>query len=120
MRFPLPLALCSVALAGALGLPATPLAAQAPPPPRLEPIPEPPPRPIGVDGDTSSQRDIRVSPGEPQRAIETVVEGKRAIHVINQDGSEYYLIEDLGDGAVTGQSPGDTRVRVPRWVIKRF
>lgn len=120
MRLPAPPGLsraCALGLFALLGVDAL---AQVPPPPRLEPIPEPPPRPIGVEGDTSGERGVRISPGSPQRAEETVVDGKRAIHVTNEDGTEYYIVEDQGDGTVTGQNPGDTRVRVPRWVILRF
>jgi hypothetical protein len=94
--------------------------AQAPPPPRLEPIPEPPPQSIGIDNDAAPDRGIRLTPGADERVEETVIDGKRAIRVINPNGTEYYLIEDLGDGTQTGQNSQDSRVRVPRWVIRRF
>ena len=88
----------------------------APPPPKLEPLPEPPPA-IGLEQDPSNERGIQLTPGAEGRAEETVIDGKRAIRVINPNGTEYYLIEDLGD---TTPNPHDTGVRVPRWVIRRF
>lgn len=92
----------------------------APPPPRLEPIAEPPPPTIGIDIDTSNERGVRLSPGADNRVEDLVIDGKRNVRVANPDGSEYYLIEDLGDGTVTGQNSQDSRIRTPRWLILSF
>ena len=107
----------AVSLVGVLAAPA---AAQVPAPPRLEPIPEPPPPRIGVDRDVGLDGGVRLTPGADERVEETIIDGRRTIHVINPNGTEYYLQEDLGDGTVSGQSAHDSRVRVPRWVILRF
>ena len=91
-----------------------------PPPPRLEPLPEPPPRAIGLDDDPAGERGIRLAPGANDRIEEFVIDGRRVIRVTNPSGQSYYLKEDLGDGTQAGQSSGDSRVRVPRWVIFTF
>ncbi|MEO7403853.1 MAG: DUF2782 domain-containing protein [Burkholderiales bacterium] len=91
-----------------------------PPPPRLEPIPELPPPAIGIDADTTSDRGVRLSPGTDDRVDEVVIDGKRTVRVTNANGTEYYLVEDLGDGTVTGQNAQDSRFRAPRWLILQF
>ena len=89
-------------------------------PPKLEPIPEPPPQTIGIDRDGALERGVRLSPRSAETIDEFVLDGRRIIDVSNANGSEYYLIEDLGDGTFAGQNSQDSRVRVPRWVILRF
>jgi Protein of unknown function (DUF2782) len=89
-------------------------------PPKLEPIVEPPPQAIGVDREASFERGVRLSPGSSESVEEFTVDGRRVINVTNANGTEYSLVEDLGDGTISGQSSHDSRVRVPRWVILRF
>ena len=91
-----------------------------PPPPRLEPIPELPPPAIGIDAESASDRGVRLSPGADDRVDEVVIDGKRTVRVTNANGTEYYLVEDLGDGTVTGQNAQDSRFRAPRWLILQF
>lgn len=98
---------------------ALPLAAQQKPPPKLEPLPEPPPA-IGFDQDARPERGVQVTPGAAERVEESVIDGKRVIHVINPNGTEYFLTEDQGDGTFARQNTGDTGLRPPRWLIWQF
>lgn len=106
------------ALAGSFALATMAGAWAQPAPPRLEPIPEPPPPRIGIDNDSGVEPGVILRP--EQQIEETVIDGKRAIRVINPQGVEYYLVEELGDTAAGQQNPHDSRVRVPRWVIFRW
>jgi len=105
-------------LALALLAVALPLAAQQPP--KLEPLPEPPPPPPGVSDDQPDEPTVRIQPGGGDRVEEQVIDGQRVVRVITPAGQEYYLIEDLGDGAGLRNESLDSGVRVPLWVIRRF
>jgi len=96
------------------------LAGEAPRPPRLEPLPEPPPQSIGFDADPASERGVRISPRAGDAIEETTVDGRRVIRVHTPGGGQYVIREDLGDGTYARQTPGDTGVRVPMWVIVEF
>lgn len=96
------------------------LPATAQQPPKLEPLPVPPPAPPGADQDISSERPVQISPGLNDQVEEVVVNGRRTIRVTTPQGNVYYLVEDAGDGG-TGRREGlDQRIRVPTWVIKEF
>ena len=105
-------------LAPALLAVALPLAAQQPP--KLEPLPEPPPPPPGVSADQPDEPTVRIHPGGGDQVEEQVIDGRRVVRVITPSGQEYYLIEDLGDGAGLRNEGLDSGVRVPLWVIRRF
>ena len=94
--------------------------AQPAPPPKLEPITEKPPVLIGFDEESAADRGVRLTPGATERVEETVIDGKRIIRVINPNGTEYELTEDLGDGTLARQGSHDSGYRPPRWVILRF
>jgi len=89
--------------------------AQVPPPPRLEPVPEPPPA-IGIDRDTSAEGGIRLSPQGGERIEERVIDGKRVVRVTNANGTEYLLVEDVA-GGLPDQGPGKSPISVPLWLI---
>jgi Protein of unknown function (DUF2782) len=97
---------------------ALPLAAQ--PLPKLEPLPEPPPPPPGIAVEEPGEPQVRIQPGQSEQIDEQVIDGKRVARVTTAAGTEYYLIEDLGDGSVTPDPGPVPRLRVPLWVIKRF
>lgn len=91
----------------------------APPPPKLEPLPEPPPPAIGVDNNAGPEAGVRLSPEGGERIEETVIDGRRVVRVLNPNGTEYMLIEDVAGG--TGvQGPGRSPIAVPLWVIRRW
>lgn len=110
------------ALAAALSLAAATSAVaqsrQAPPPPKLEPIPEAPPPAIGLD-EAGPDAGIRLSPQDGERIEETMVDGRRVLRVINPNGTEYVLIEDVAGGSPT-QGAGKSPAAVPLWVIRRW
>lgn len=105
-------------LAPALLAVALPLAAQQPP--KLEPLPEPVPPPPGITVDQPDESPVRIQPGGGDQAEEQVIDGQRVVRVVTPAGLEYWLIEDLGDGAGVRNESLDTGVRVPLWVIRRF
>src|SRR3954468_4742499 len=94
-------------------------AALAQQPPRLEPLPEPPPLPPGVINEAPSDQPVNINPGPNDRIEEFLVEGKRTIKVTQPGGKVYYLQEqDVGPTVTAdGLAP---RVRPPLWVIKEF
>jgi hypothetical protein len=97
-----------------------PAAAFAQQPPNLEPLPEPPPPPVGVTED-SGEPGVTIERGE-QRIEEFTVDGQRYIRVIQPNGWEYYLIEaEAGAGPWAGaRDPHDNRIRAPQWQILQW
>ena len=93
-----------------------PLAAQQPP--KLEPLPEIPPPPPGVE--QPGEQPVRIQPGGGDQVEERLIDGRRVARVTTPAGQEYYLIEDLGDGPGLRNESLDRGVRVPLWVIRRF
>lgn len=109
-------------LSFALALPAGQALAQnrnVPPPPKLEPIPEAPPPAIGLDNNPTPEAGVRLSPEGGERIEETVIDGRRVVRVINPNGSEYMLIEDVAGGGPV-QGAGRSPIAVPLWVIRRW
>jgi len=93
---------------------AVPLMAQ-PQPPKLEPLPEPPPS-IELDEQALAERGVKIKPGE--RAEEFTAAGKRVIRVTQPSGRVYYLIEQQGTSAAApvGDASNQT-ISVPQWLI---
>ena len=88
-------------------------------PPKLEPLPEPPPPPVIREG--SDEPRVRIAPQEGDR-IEEVRDAGRVvmIKVTPPGGTPYYLVDSLGDGNFTRRESLDTGIRAPMWVIKSF
>jgi len=105
-------------LVSALFSVAFPLAAQQPP--KLEPLPEPPPPTPGMSSDQPGEPAVRIEPGSSGQIDEKLIDGKRVVHVTTPLGQEYYLIEDQGTGPGMRTEGIDRGVRVPLWVIRRF
>jgi hypothetical protein len=98
---------------------ALPLAAQQPPPPpRLEPLPEVPPPPPGA-AERPEEEPVRIESKQDQ-VEEQLIDGRHVVRVTTPSGQEYWLVEDLHDGAGLKNESLDPGVRVPLWVIKRF
>jgi hypothetical protein len=106
---------CALTAAPAVAGPAA--AQDAPSPPKVEPVPEPPP-PIGFADDTL-ERAVRVIPDVESRE-ERVVDGKRTIHVKTKSGAEYLLTEDDGVAVTTVLQPETQRFRVPSWILREW
>jgi hypothetical protein len=98
---------------------AVPLAVFAQQPPKLEPLPEPPPSAVGIDDNTDAPG-VTLQRGE-DLVEEFEVDGQKYIRVTQPNGLVYYLIESRpGDGPWAGANDTDNRIRVPQWRILQW
>ncbi len=93
--------------------------AQQPRPPKLEPLPEPPPPPLIRDG--ADEPRVRIAPQEGD-LVEEVRDGGRIvmIKVTPPGGVPYYLLDPVGNGNWTRREALDPGIRVPMWTIRTF
>jgi len=84
-------------------------------PPKLEPLPEPPPPTMELDQQALDERGVKIEKGA--HAEEFVRDGKRVIRVRRPDGRTYYLVEQRPGSGPRGHDPEDTGLRVPQWVL---
>ena len=86
-------------------------------PPKLEPLPEPPP----LVRDAADEPRVRITPQDGDR-VEEVREGGRVtmLKVTPPHGIPYYLIDTTGNGNWMRRDSLDDGVRVPMWTIKSF
>jgi hypothetical protein len=99
-------------------IPAT--AQQVPPPPNLEPLPEPPP-PVGLDAGPTGPGPTITAPGSKVEEY-TMPDGTKYVRVTEPNGWVYHLVEaDPGEpgGARTGTSD-ISGVRAPMWTILQW
>src|SRR5450759_2863602 len=95
---------------------ALPLAAQQPP--KLEPLPEPPP---GLALDPALEPQVTITRRGEDKVEEYRVNGKLyAMKVTPPHGVPYFLMDVTGDGIMSRRDSLDTGLRVPRWVIHSF
>jgi hypothetical protein len=95
-------------------------AQQAPPPPALEPVPEPPPQ-VGLDAEPPTPGPTITAPGGKVEEY-TTPDGQKYIKVTDPNGWEYHLVEAMpGEpgGARTDTSDLDG-VRAPMWTILQW
>jgi len=87
-------------------------------PPKLEPLPEPPPPPVVREG-ADEPRVVIPQQGEK---VEEYREGGRIVmlKVTPPHGVPYYLIDTTGNGNWMRRESLDPGVRVPMWTIKTF
>lgn len=95
---------------------ALPVSAQQPP--KLEPLPEPPPPAVALDAQTLEERGIKIEPGE--RAEEFIAAGKRVIRVTQPNGAVYYLIEQQGGANAPVGDAANTNFSVPQWLLFKW
>lgn len=89
-------------------------------PPKLEPIPEPPPAPAGVLNESLEPQVTIVKRGE-DKVEEFRMNGKLyMLKVTPPQGIAYYLLDNNGDGSWVRQDSRDSGLRVPMWVIGSF
>jgi len=101
-------------------LAALPVAAQQAPV-KLQPLPEPPPPPPGMQLDPELEPQVTIIRRGEDKVEEFRVNGKLyMVKVTPPHGVPYYLIDDKGDGQMMRQTPLDSGLRVPMWVIKTF
>ena len=87
-----------------------PVAAQ-----QLEPIPEPPPLPEGVD--ESLEPEVTIIQRGEDKVEEYRIRGRLyMVRVTPPHGVPYYLVDQQGDGVMVRQE-ARPRVAVPMWVI---
>lgn len=89
------------------------------PPPKLEPLPEPPPPPLIRDG--ADEPTVRIAPQEGDK-VEEVRDGGRVImiKVTPPGGVPYYLRNEVGTGNPAARDALDSGLRVPLWTITTF
>lgn len=98
-----------------------PVFAQTPLPKDLQPLPEPPPPPAGMELDPALEPQITITKRGEDTVQEYRIGGKLyMLKVTPPHGVSYYLIDSRGDGQFSRQESLDTGVRVPMWVIHNF
>lgn len=95
------------------------LAQPAPPPPKLEPLPEIPPPP-GVTDDADLAPQVTITRRGGETIEEARVNGQlKWVRVTPAHGRSYYLIPDpSGQGMI--RDAHDSGLRVPLWVLFSF
>jgi hypothetical protein len=94
-------------------------AQQVPPPPTLEPLPEPPPQ-VGVDSEPTAPGPTITAPGAKVEEF-TMPDGSKVIRVTDPNGWEYHLVEATpGSPGGAGTVTGDFGVRAPMWTILQW
>lgn len=89
-------------------------------PPKLEPIPEPPPAPPGSLNEALEPQVTITKRGE-DKVEEFRISGKLyMLKVTPPHGVSYYLLDSSGDGQWARQDSKDAGLRVPMWVIGTF
>jgi hypothetical protein len=93
-------------------------AAAQPRPPKLEPIPEPPPIP---PGSSAEEPRVRIPVQEGDR-IEPIRQGGRvvAVRITPPNGKPYYIIDTTGSGSWMRRDSLDDGVRFPMFPILEF
>lgn len=117
MRHPLASLLASLAVGVAL----TAAAQQAPPPPDLQPVPEPPPAPPEIANDPELEPQVTIVRREQETIEEYRVNGRLTmVKVTPRHGRPYYLVANGNDGTFIRRDSLDTGLRVPLWVLFSF
>ena len=98
------------------------LAQTAQRPPNLQPVPEPPPPPAGMELDPALEPQVTIINRQNDTVEEYRIGGKLYMVKVIPKGGEppYYMIDDRGDGRFSRMDTHDTGVRPPMWVIHSF
>jgi Protein of unknown function (DUF2782) len=91
--------------------------------PKLEPLPEPPPPPPGYELDPKMEPQVvKIQPkaGERERNEYRINGRLYMIRVVPENGTPYFLVDDLGQGIFVRHGPAATGLRVPTWVLFTF
>ncbi|MDD5240880.1 MAG: DUF2782 domain-containing protein [Sulfuricella sp.] len=87
----------------------------------LQPIPEPPPAPAGMELDPAFEPQVTIIKRGTDTVEEYRIGGKLyMLKVTPPHGVSYYLVDPRGDGQFSRQDNLDSGVRVPQWVLMRF
>ncbi len=93
-------------------------AQQVPPPPTLEPVPEPPPQ-VGLDPEPGTPGPTITAPGSKVEEF-TMPDGSKVIRVTDPNGWEYHLVEATPGAPLAGTVTGDSGIRAPMWTILQW
>jgi hypothetical protein len=111
----------TVFAAFALSVALTAFAHKAPPPPNLEPLPEPPPAPPEIAGDPELEPQVTIVRRENETIEEFRVNGRLTmVKVTPRHGRPYYLVADGANGSFVRRDSLDSGLRVPLWVLFSF
>jgi hypothetical protein len=88
----------------------------------LQPVPEPPPPPRGMELDPALEPQVTIIRRGEDQVEEYRMNGKLyMMKVTPPHGTAYYLIDQAGGGTMTRVDVTDpSRLSVPQWVIKTF
>lgn len=87
----------------------------------LQPIPEPPVAPSGMELDPALEPQVTIIKRGEEKVEEFRIGGKLyMLKVTPPHGVPYYLVDYKGDGQYSRQDNLDSGVRVPQWVLMRF
>ena len=87
----------------------------------LQPLPEPPPAPAGMELDPSLEPQVTIVKRGEEKVEEYRIGGRLyMMKVTPPHGVPYYLVDYRGDGQFSRQDNLDSGVRVPQWVLMRF
>ena len=87
---------------------------KAPPPPKLEPLPEPPP--IATDPELEPQ--VTIIQRENELVEEVRIAGElRFVKVTPRHGRPYFLIPDVNGQTFIRRDSLDSGLKVPLWVL---
>ena len=97
------------------------VAAQSTQPRDLQPIPEPPLPPAGIEKDSTLEPQVTITKRGEDKAEEFRIGGRLyMIKITPRGGAPYYLIDNRGDGTFARQESLDSGLRPPMWVIHSF
>jgi len=89
----------------------------APPPPKLEPLPDVPP-PAGFTGDEDLQPQVTITERRGEKVEEARVNGRLLwVRVTPRHGRPYYLIPDQGGNTYIRRDSNETGLKVPLWLL---
>lgn len=99
----------------------TPAVKGKPPAAKLQPLPEPPPPPAGLELDPSLEPQVTIRKSQRETIEEFRIRGRLyMIKVTPFHGVPYYLIDDNGRGDFARRDSYDTGTRPPMWVIHQW
>ena len=105
----------------AVGLALTAAAQPAPPPPKLEPLPEAAAPPAEIASDPELAPEVRTVQRENETIEEYRVRGRLTmIKVTPRHGHSYYLVADATNGGFIRRDSLDSGLKVPLWVLFSF
>ena len=111
----------TVVAAFALSVALTAFAQKAPPPPKLEPLPEAPPTPPEIAADPELEPQVTIIRRENETIEEFRVNGRLTmVKVTPVHGRPYYLVAEGANGSFVRRDSLDTGLRVPLWVLFSF